>query len=411
MIPPHVIVPPHLRNKNILVPPHLRNGNGLVHFRTIDWTGTNRHRSASATSSINSPLVTDGNVDDPDSTHISPKTFKAPAAPRTEITPPESPTIAAQNDAALAPIKTEEPSTLTLENWKPHFLTTLTPFDTTKIPSLETMTSFAPDVLRNFLGGSEWSPGLNFIEPTGPNLGYCILPNRCYYTLDVSIEPFAPQSAGEHGAKLVPFFNKQPEEAYPDLPFTSKTGSSTENVALFVLRPDPRYNNRKRYFYFGHYTQSRWSDKLDYERMRQCVPAHVREYWAGELTAVGRPEWLSAELLQHFFPKPVYEGRMPGVLDDEGGSVAGAEMEGREEGVKRDVRAFVEELRVWKKEFCMRTAMIGREFVLEAFDRADADDPPALRLYWEYLECVDWKHEFYQTLSTLQGRDPAYSKY
>jgi len=30
--------------------------------------------------------------------------------------------------------------------------------------------------------------------------------------------------------------------------------------------------------------------------------------------------------------------------------------------------------------------------------QADADSPPGLRLWWEYLECVDWDARFYDTL-------------
>jgi hypothetical protein len=29
-----------------------------------------------------------------------------------------------------------------------------------------------------------------------------------------------------------------------------------------------------------------------------------------------------------------------------------------------------------------------------------------MRLWWEYLECVDWKKDFYDLLVTLQSRDP-----
>lgn len=42
-------------------------------------------------------------------------------------------------------------------------------------------------------------------------------------------------------------------------------------------------------------------------------------------------------------------------------------------------------------------------------EQADADEPKALRLWWEYLECVDWRSDFYDTLVTLQSRDPNYA--
>ena len=33
------------------------------------------------------------------------------------------------------------------------------------------------------------------------------------------------------------------------------------------------------------------------------------------------------------------------------------------------------------------------------------DELPALRLWWEYLECVGWRKDFYDLLVTLQERD------
>ena len=38
--------------------------------------------------------------------------------------------------------------------------------------------------------------------------------------------------------------------------------------------------------------------------------------------------------------------------------------------------------------------------------QSDMDEEPALRLWWEYLECVDWRKDFYDLLVTLQGRNP-----
>jgi hypothetical protein len=38
--------------------------------------------------------------------------------------------------------------------------------------------------------------------------------------------------------------------------------------------------------------------------------------------------------------------------------------------------------------------------------QSDMDDPPALRLWWEYLECVDYRQDFYDLLRELQSRSP-----
>ena len=37
--------------------------------------------------------------------------------------------------------------------------------------------------------------------------------------------------------------------------------------------------------------------------------------------------------------------------------------------------------------------------------QSDMDEEPALRLWWEYLECVDWRKDFYDSLVTLQKRE------
>jgi len=34
--------------------------------------------------------------------------------------------------------------------------------------------------------------------------------------------------------------------------------------------------------------------------------------------------------------------------------------------------------------------------------QADAADPPGLRLWWEYLECVGFDSAFYNTIAKLQ---------
>jgi hypothetical protein len=226
------------------------------------------------------------------------------------------------------------------------------------------MKSFSPDFLRNTFGGSQWSLGFNFIPPAP---GPCIIRNRSYFTLEAQYEPYLPSQPGDHGAKLVPFFNENPEDYYD---FSEGFDSTSNNVPLFVMRPDNV--GRLRYFYFGHYSQTRWSDKLDYDRMVQCVPKKVREYWAEELASPGRPEWIFKALSKHFFPKPEYEGRMFGVSVDEGGSVMSADIDKRDEKVLKDVTKYVAAMRDWEKESRMKTAMIKKEFILQAFDRVSS---------------------------------------
>jgi hypothetical protein len=282
-----------------------------------------------------------------------------------EPTPPASPAASSSDDNPIPSTGNITLEIATGKHWTPYYLNTLPPLNSktsNKIPNMTEMQSFSPDFLRNTFGGIQWSPGLNFIPPvvSGP----CLLRNRSYYTLDFQFEPYLPSQPGGHGAKIVPFFNENAEDHY-DLP--EECGTTSENVPLFVMRKDAA--GRLRYFYFGHYSQTRWSDKLDYDRMVQCIPAKVREYWAEELSSAGRPEWITDALLKHFFPKPEYNGRLFGVPVDEGGSIVSEDMNKCEEKMFKDVKKYVQELKEWQKDARMKTAMIKKEFILQAFDR------------------------------------------
>lgn len=382
-VPPHLrSVPPHLRLKTgagfVSKVPHHRDpaDNGSASFKPVVWSGTDKSSVTGKVSEVkheassaNNPLVTDGNVDTPETDPIRQKT-----AITREPTPPLSPkTLDAQLSSAV--------EHLSLDNkhpppyWKPLYIANLPdlgPATLDKIPPAQQTVSFSGDFLRNHLGGIVWGPGLVFVPPPQTS----ILPDRVYYTVDPSHDPHLPPAPGQHGAKLVPFFNINPEDNLEfDLP---EDYDSSSNVPLFVLRDVPVSDGsssggsgktRKRYVYYGHYTQSRWSDKLDSDRMAQCVSPAVREYWADELSASGRPEWVTAALQKHFFPAPPYAGALPAVAEDEGGSVAEEEMAAREEKVARDVGRHVKLLRQWKKEADMRTSLIGKDFILEAFER------------------------------------------
>ncbi|KAF2791024.1 hypothetical protein K505DRAFT_389867 [Melanomma pulvis-pyrius CBS 109.77] len=267
------------------------------------------------------------------------------------------------------------------------------------IPPATEMVSFSADFLRNTFGGTMWSPGLNFIVPTVER-GPCILANRSYYTLDMRFEPYLPKQPGQHGAKLTPFFNENPEEKY-DI----ESGTSFENVPMFVMTPDTV--GRQRYVYFGNYSQTRWSDKLDYDRMVEHVPHSVKDYWAEELSAVGRPGWVTDQLKKHFFPKPQYEGQLFARQSE--GSVAPDEEAKLEQKVEQDVKAYIMELKAWDADAAIRVNMIKKNFIMDAFERADIDEPQGLRLWWEYLQCVHWNRDLYDFLVGLQSRNSTYA--
>ncbi|KAJ4363050.1 hypothetical protein N0V83_010168 [Neocucurbitaria cava] len=361
------------------IPPHLRAARNEVSV-------TNGSRGHSKNISPNSRLVTDGPVD---------YVFRQQEASAAVPSPPISPTTVIGADLSS---KLREISVDVDKDWKPYYLTTLPklPSDVlAKIP-VDNMVTFHPDFIHNTFDGMIWSPGLRFVKGPGP----CPLKNRTYYLLGPHTEPFLPKKPGEHGAKLTAFFNVALEEQFGDL---LKDGSNSyEDVPMFIM-----VNNR--YVYFGNYSQTRWSDKLDYDTMMAHVPEHVKKFWASELTTACREEWVTDALKKHFFEKPEYEGRLYTALGDEATVNSAKEVELHEKMTK-DVKKYIEELREWEREANMRVSMIKEDFILQAFERADADDPPALRLWWEYLQCVDWKKDFYGFLVTLQSRNADYLK-
>ncbi|EUC44340.1 hypothetical protein COCMIDRAFT_98391 [Bipolaris oryzae ATCC 44560] len=288
-------------------------------------------------------------------------------------TPPASPKITARGES---------------ESWKPHYITTLAPF-AGNIPCADV--TFHPNFLANHLGGIPWSPGLRFVKGKGP----CILRNRIYYQLDLENEPYLPQAPGMHGAKLTAFFNKAPEEEFGGL--FDADSNSYESVPMFVLV-------NKRYVYYGNYSQTRWSDKLDHDTMATKVPEHVKNFWAEELASPTREEWVTEELKKHFFRRPEYSGRLFSTPDD-ATTINSVEDAKLTEKMVRDVRKYVDELRQWDREASMKTALIKKQSILDAFNASDMDETPALRLWWEYLECVDWRKDFYDLLVTLQKRE------
>ncbi|KAF1913287.1 hypothetical protein BDU57DRAFT_541932 [Ampelomyces quisqualis] len=373
-------MPPHLRGVNGAsngtgsksLPPHLRGNN------------TNGTQEQLSVASLNGRLATDGPMD----------TITGAAVPAPEPSPPPSPATIVQQDRAI--------KKLSLNSWKPYYLTTLSPVSLDfEIPRDTQMTTFHPQFLEDHLAGADWSPGMKYVKGNGT----CILKNRTYFMLSSETEPYLPEQPGEHCAKLTAFFNKAPEEVFGDLP----DGATTyDDVPVFVEHKDS--NDRPRYTYYGNYSQTRWSDRLDYDAMMTRVPQHIKEYWATELTSPLRPDWLTEELKKHFFKKPEYEGKITAAPEIDTPTEITVDEIKCNDRMAKEVRIYVEELREWEREAKMKTSMIKKQFILDSFNAADCDDPPALRLWWEYLECVDWRKDFYDLLVTLQSREAKYLK-
>lgn len=242
------------------------------------------------------------------------------------------------------------------EAWQPHFIRSLPalPADVLSKISTKNTVTFHPAFLQNTLGGTPWSPGLRFIKRPGA----CMLKKRTYYELDPATEPFLPLAPGKHGAKLTAFFNKSPEEDFGEL--LGENTDTYKNVPMFVMEGN-------RYVYYGNYTQSRWSDKVGFDTMSAQVPQNIKEYWAHELTATPREDWVTEALKKHFFPKPEYEGRLYAAPSDETTVNSEDEVQLNEQMTK-DVKKYIAELREWDREANMKTAMMKKQDILNAFE-------------------------------------------
>ncbi|KAK5163206.1 uncharacterized protein LTR77_010792 [Saxophila tyrrhenica] len=252
-----------------------------------------------------------------------------------------------------------------------------------------TLQPYTHDFLTHNLGGTQYSPGFHFIS--GPSE----LPSKSYWLLDAAHEPFLPSRPGEHGAKLTAFFNSGIHE--------SGEAPGEENflhVPVFVMR-----EGGDGYEYFGNYSQTRFSDKLDLERVMESVPEHVRRFWAEQLADPGRPAWVTETLMEHFWPKPAYPGPIPSDAAAQSEATDAKKESAREKRLRRSLDAYALELKGWKKEAELKVALLTPEALMKAFGKADADEEPGLRLWWEYLECVEWDEGFVGFLEGLR-RNP-----
>ncbi|EKG15578.1 hypothetical protein MPH_07244 [Macrophomina phaseolina MS6] len=274
-------------------------------------------------------------------------------------------------------------------DWQPLVIRSLRPLASDivhSIPKPSDMCTFTWDFLRKFLLGKWWSPGFYYHAVSE---GASIIPSRSYYLLDPSNDPYVPREPGAHGAKLTAFFNPEnPEDMDGD-----SAATAFHKVPVFVKASAwaCRHNvatdatsDGSRYVYMGMYSQLRYSDKLDYDRIVEHVPDAIKMYWADQLTDVGRPAWVTEALMKAFEPKPEYEGPLPGA--------------GEDDVVRKEVGTHVRGLKDWQADARKRVAKLTKEDVLMAFGREDAADPPGLRLWWEYLECVGWERGFYELL-------------
>ncbi|OCK83044.1 hypothetical protein K432DRAFT_291943, partial [Lepidopterella palustris CBS 459.81] len=249
----------------------------------------------------------------------------------------------------------------------------------------EEQVSFSYDFLHSIFALKEWSHGFFYTPKEAAPLS--IRPGTAMYLLDARLDPHLPKAPGRDGARLVVFF---PEDA-PDVGQKEPT-DVYRKVLLFVCNSPSSLDRNPRLFQFmGVYDQQRWSDIVDYNTALKQVPQYVKEFWAEQLSAVGRPEWVTKALRHHFFAQPSYAGHIYQEPEDRPKFLAALEKYGAT-------------LQEWEKETDVKMNYLGKDNILKAFETEDANDPPGLRFWWEYLTCVGWDEDLYSLLVELQKK-------
>ncbi|RMY22683.1 hypothetical protein D0867_02559 [Hortaea werneckii] len=298
---------------------------------------------------------------------------------------------------------TIEPSTTT--PWIPYALRDLQPTSPPLLP--DPNQTFTWDFLFNTLFGIQWSPGFYF-NPTSSSSSNLPPTTKSYWLLDTPFEPFLPSAPGQPGAKITAFFN----DTLPDSEGggDGRSAAPTEDDYLHTpifISPDPLDvpADERRYKYFGHYSQKRFSDRIGYDILRERIPDRVLRFWAESLASPERPDWITGQLMRVFWPRPVYEG--PVFAEDAGetGSVGSEseEVEG-DERVMCALREYARELAEWEREARERVGLLKPQDLLDSFEMSDAAAQPGLRLWWEYFEFAEYDRGFYDGLVEAQEK-------
>ncbi|GHU33327.1 hypothetical protein FACS1894166_08650 [Bacilli bacterium] len=263
--------------------------------------------------------------------------------------------------------------------WLPHALTSLRPLS---IKPLTNPTTFTWEFLHLQLGGAQYSPGLYLTSPT-PLLRSG---KRTYWLLESHFEPYAPRQPGAHGAKLTAFFNDTPPTSGEPL-----DADDYSDVPLFIS-----LGEGQGYQYLGQYSQPRYSDVLSHSELYERVPLHVREYWAAQLADPQRPEWVTEQLREHFWPKPTYAGPIPR------GSAATTPLAEECDGMEKALDVWLKGFCDWEKDSRLKVSLLSEGALMEMWGKSDLDVEKGLRLWWEYLECVGFDEGLYGELVELQ---------
>lgn len=229
---------------------------------------------------------------------------------------------------------------------------------------MEKLIAFPKSFLLKTLGGTEFYPGIYYpaigAKTHSKDLARSVN-HKTYALLNAAVEPYAPKEPGQHGARLAVIMR----------PLASD--KMALDVPVFVSFETSAATGEEKYVYLGHYSQKRWSDRLDYDRIKELVPAFVKEHWAELLIAKDKPDWMREELMKALRPKPEYEGEISGISSGGAGEGPDEHQDDKLTKVKLQMREFMEDLSLWQEEASEAVNELTKEGVMEAFERVSLD--------------------------------------
>ncbi|KAI9652216.1 MAG: hypothetical protein M1831_007125 [Alyxoria varia] len=224
------------------------------------------------------------------------------------------------------------------------------------------------------------------------------------YLLDYRTQPYCPANLCQHGATLVPFVRDQ-DEKIDGVSQSTVSDSLFENFAVFVTRApgpldnpnNPKISDEPLYWYVGHYSQPRYSDKLDSERIQEKVPKAVQWHWACVLAnkSDDRPNWVLKSMKKAIYPAPDFEAAFAKNSSDQ---------------MDRDAETacidYGKDMQAWEEEAQEKLDALTPQAVMHLFKVADLAATPGLRFYWEYLQAKSFQKNLYYVLrSEADGND------
>jgi hypothetical protein len=205
--------------------------------------------------------------------------------------------------------------------------------------------------------------------------------------IDGSHEPLLPSVPGEHGTQISAFLQSLEDEL--------ATEENLTHIPLFIKCGDGGFK------YYGTYREPRYSDRLGANEMLD-LPYYVKRHWAKKIGAGHKPRW-AIHAIQEAWPKTLIG------WVDEGVKAIIPYSPNLEVELGEPMKSNISDLEaeeVTAEDILQSFENVGSLFIhlSQVLDlhtnhfQPDMGDKPAMRLYYEYLQCDGYDRAFYEAL-------------